>query len=106
MKVMGLYIAYFVIMQKWGCWGIFLCPIMLICLSSCAEWIGMVGLCFGSLVKCLCAWISAKTCNSRSGELGSPRRDMQGRVPSICSWLSLRWRILGFGQGFISLRRV
>jgi len=32
--------------------------------------------CFESLGQCVCAWINAKTCNSRSGSTGSPKRDM------------------------------
>ena len=56
------------------------------------------GLCVESLVHCLCAWINVRTCNFRSGELGSPRQDMQGLVPFVCSRLSLRQRMFGLGE--------
>jgi len=56
-------------MQKLGVGAYFRVQLCSYVYLSCAEWIGMVGLCFGSLVQCLCAWISARTCKSRSGEL-------------------------------------
>ena len=63
-----------------------------------SNWIGMFWERIGFLVQCLCAWNSARTCNSRSGEPGLPRRDMQGLVFLPYSRLSPRRRISGLGE--------
>ena len=106
MHIKGLDFVISMIMQRWAVGVCFRVWIMLMCLSKLCLMTWCVWVVFWVAGAMLCVWTCDTTCNSRSGELGSPRRDMQGCVLSICSWLSLRRKILGFGRGFISLRRV
>jgi len=48
---------------------------------------------------------SARTCNFRSGELSSPRRDMQGLINLSLLKQFAQARCFGLGRQTISLRR-
>ena len=94
--------VYVVMVRNWG-WE----PLLRInyaCFigTMLSNWIGMIWTMFGSRVQCLCVWNSARVCNSRSSEPGSPRRDMQGLTPFSRSRLSLRRKVLVWAEGHLA----